>query len=292
MAWARLDDRWHDHPKVSAAGLEAAGLWTMCLTWAHANRRKAKRPGVVPRAVIARFAGAKATKLTKTLVEVGLFDVVDDGWKIHDFEEYLAKYDPKKAAEAGRRGAMSRWRSDDEPPPEPDGDPPYDEDGESSSDRQANRWRNDSEPMARADVGASARRNPDPKVLTGHQSPPVTEVTARGRDEGGPMANLISQVRAVRPFWSPAAISAAARRCAEIGRTYEATLAALLAVADDPATVTAGRVVADGPWWRPPTERTTRSTTDERVAQGLALAEQIEAMGQRPLLRALPAGAA
>jgi hypothetical protein len=103
MTWARLDDRWHDHPKVVEAGLEAAGLWVMCLTWAHANRRKSTTPGYVPATVVARFAGTKALKLSKRLCDVGLLDRADGGWLVHDFADYLPKYDSAKAAESGRK---------------------------------------------------------------------------------------------------------------------------------------------------------------------------------------------
>lgn len=125
MGWARLDDGWHDHPKVIAAGLEAAGLWAMCLTWAHKNRRTSKTPGVVPLAVVDRFAGRKARGLALRLEAVGMFDAkTDGGWPIHDFEHYLPKYDPEQASKAGRKGAASRWGN--EPPDEP----PYDRDSE------------------------------------------------------------------------------------------------------------------------------------------------------------------
>lgn len=171
MAWARLDDGWHDHPKVVAAGLEAAGLWTMCLTWAHKNRRKSPRPGFVPKEVVGRFAGGKAPRLSRRLAEVGLFDAADDGWMIHDFRKYLPKYDPQQAAEAGRRGAAARWGESPEEPP-PDDEPPYDRYGEPPP-------KPHSEPMARVDTPGSARRNPVPVPSGGHLGSSVTEVDAR-----------------------------------------------------------------------------------------------------------------
>ena len=162
MAWARLDDRWHDHPKVVEAGMEAAGLWVMCLTWANHNRRKSAAPGFVPAAVVARFAGSKASRLSKKLVAVRLFDPAEGGWMIHDFTVYLPKYDSAKAAEAGRAGAESRWGNHPDEPP-PDGEPPSNPDSKPPSDCQANGHRTGSEPMAtRADAAASARRNPVP----------------------------------------------------------------------------------------------------------------------------------
>jgi len=108
VAWARLDDRWHDHPKTVAAGLEAAGLWAMCLTWTHSTRRTSPNPGVVPDTVVRRFAGSKGPRLARRLHEIGLFDDhTPAGWPIHDFADYLPKYSSEQAAEAGRRGGQS-----------------------------------------------------------------------------------------------------------------------------------------------------------------------------------------
>ncbi len=33
MAWFRVDDGFHDHPKVDDLSLEAIGLWLLCATW-------------------------------------------------------------------------------------------------------------------------------------------------------------------------------------------------------------------------------------------------------------------
>lgn len=109
MSWARIDDRWHDHPKVVEAGLEAAGLWMMCLTWAHQARRTSPTPGVVPDAVVTRFAGSRAKKLAGTLHRVGLFDDrTDAGWPIHDFDDYLPRYDAEANRERGARGGKAK----------------------------------------------------------------------------------------------------------------------------------------------------------------------------------------
>lgn len=159
MSWARLDDRWHDHPKVIAAGLEAAGLWAMCLTWAYQSRRTSPTPGVIPDAVLTRFAGSKAKRLTNRLHTVGLFDDrTEDGWPIHDFVEYLPKYDSEQAKTAGAKGGKVSARkrtakqTASEPPPETEAD-------------------SEQTPSTRA----SARRNPIPIPLpttSGAEAPP------------------------------------------------------------------------------------------------------------------------
>jgi hypothetical protein len=279
-----LDDGWHDHPKVIAAGLDAAGLWTMCLTWAHANRRSAPTPGYVPRTVLARFAGSKASRLSKKLADVGLLDHAEGGWIVHDFADYLPKYDPAKAADAGKAGAEKRWGrgrprageglpADSEPPPDPYDEPPYEPLHEPPSKPDggslANRSRTDSKPMAtRADTAASARRNPDPVpdpvVPSGDSQPPVPEVDARDPNEAGEhlagqdaddLAALVAAVQAIRPRWTDHAVADAARRArTQRGATIADTRAALVAVAERADSTSPGRVLHDGPWWPgPPT---------------------------------------
>jgi hypothetical protein len=167
MAWARLDDGWHDHPKTVAAGPEAAGVWVMCLTWAHKARRTSPRPGFVPKEIVARFAGTRAKRVAERLVEVRYFDPTDGGWMVHDFAQYLPKYDPAKASENGKKGAEKRWPKGDAGPPDeppPDSEPPDDPASGLPSDRHANRQQTASQKMARAGTGGSARRNPVPVV--------------------------------------------------------------------------------------------------------------------------------
>lgn len=155
MGWARLDDGWHEHPKTVEAGLEAAGLWVMCLTWAHKHRRKSASPGVVPVSVIERFAGRKAARLSRRLADVGYFDdLTDAGWPIHDFDQFLPRYDPEQAAEAGRKGGKSK-RNGSKPLDEPLSEPPPGPLDEPLDGCDA----------THADASASACRNPVPKVL-------------------------------------------------------------------------------------------------------------------------------
>lgn len=160
MAWARLDDRFHEHWKVADAGLEAVGLWTMCLTWASQARRTSPTPGVVPDSVIARFAGAKAKRLVKQLHEVGLLDdKADGGWPIHDFDEYLPKYDADRNRQNGSRGGRARAAKQTA---KQTASEPLDKD-------EANR---EADSKQTSSMRASVRRNPVPTVPNGTDSEP------------------------------------------------------------------------------------------------------------------------
>ena len=135
MGWARIDDGFHDHPKVIGLSLEAVGLWTKCLTWA--RRHSTSPPGYIPDALPKTYAGRRAKIITGELVDAGLWDIFDGsgeltptllklspsklqrtpGWVIHDYEDYLSAAErtetasavSKSRSEAGRRGARARW---------------------------------------------------------------------------------------------------------------------------------------------------------------------------------------
>ena len=100
MSWARLDDNFHDHPKI--AGLEnrndALNVWVRLLTWCH----KQRTGGRVPSVIANKFGTAKALD---RLVAQGLFERTGDGFQFHDFADYA----PARLAlrrEAGRIGGL------------------------------------------------------------------------------------------------------------------------------------------------------------------------------------------
>lgn len=143
MGWARLDDSFHDHPKLIGLSLEALGLWTKCLTWAHRHHDSERAVGYLPEGLPTLFAGSRAAKLSAELVAHRLWDrsseesteaarrrngdstedarsthgSARDGWYIHGYADYLpaserpqTASDVRKArSEAGKRGAEARW---------------------------------------------------------------------------------------------------------------------------------------------------------------------------------------
>jgi hypothetical protein len=115
MGWARLDDGFHDHPKVDGLTLAAVGMYTLCLTWAHRHRRKALVPGHIPQSRVRRVGGRQSQALAAELCTAGLWESEEGlgGYVIHDFADYLPKErDPEERKEAGRKGAAKRWQAD------------------------------------------------------------------------------------------------------------------------------------------------------------------------------------
>lgn len=121
MGWARLDDGMHDHPKLIGLSLEALGLWTKCLTWAHRHHGGSLVLGHIPDGLPATFDARRGKRLAAELVEHHLWDVeeVVGGWLIHDYVDFLpASEKPESASEvskarseAGKRGARARWEA-------------------------------------------------------------------------------------------------------------------------------------------------------------------------------------
>lgn len=204
MAWGRMDDGFDDHPKVLALlehddGVTAVGLWTLTWTWAHRNtRKKGKVPGRVPAGLVRRFLGPGGKLIAGLLVEVGLWEVAEDGWQIHDFDEYLPDAETRAArSEAGKKGAAKRWASkrteaDDSEMPgakQPDGTLPSDDDNLPSASHEA-----DSKHIANdgsrahahrewAGVGSSASDRTS--VSVGQDQPPPSAAAAFGDGEPG-----------------------------------------------------------------------------------------------------------
>ncbi len=112
MNFAKLDDRYDDHRKIKRAWRQnraLVGLHAMAITycWRH------NTDGIVdiewleeklPRA-------AEREKLVGLLVELGLFDHVDEHtWRVHDYLDFQDSSEKRAArVSAGRKAAQTRW---------------------------------------------------------------------------------------------------------------------------------------------------------------------------------------
>jgi hypothetical protein len=128
MAWFKVDDAFHSHPKPKAAGRAAVGLWTVCGAYSSAY----KLDGFVPDTEITT---ASDRRLADKLVEVGLWHRAQDkcpcklttrrtgGWYFHDWSDFQPtaeeiEQDRKAARERQRKSRERRRMSQEEPPPE------------------------------------------------------------------------------------------------------------------------------------------------------------------------------
>lgn len=87
--WLKLDDNFHSHPKVLAAGRDARDLYVAGLAYA----AKHLTDGVIPEgavATLAVMAGAEVDgpAAAARLVEVGLWEEGAGGYQVHDYHDY------------------------------------------------------------------------------------------------------------------------------------------------------------------------------------------------------------
>jgi len=114
MPWFRLDDSFHSHPKVIAAGNEAIGLYVRCGTYAAEHLTD----GFIPEDIAVLYGASdtgsrrnpgtgKPETLAETLVRTKLWRRARAGWRMRDYLDYNPS---KKAVDNGRRANATRQR--------------------------------------------------------------------------------------------------------------------------------------------------------------------------------------
>lgn len=108
MAWYKVDDKLHSHPKARRAGLAAMGLWTL----AGSHCMDYLTDGIVENWFVESWPDGP--NLAARLVAVGMWDTHQDGFEFHDWEKYQPTADAVREtrnarAEAGKKGAEKRW---------------------------------------------------------------------------------------------------------------------------------------------------------------------------------------
>jgi len=114
VPWFRLDDSFHSHPKVIAAGNEAIGLYVRCGTYAAQH----STDGFIPEEIAVLYGAGKAgphrctrtgkpETLADTLVRAKLWRRARGGWRMPDYLDYNPS---KQAVDNGRRNAAERQR--------------------------------------------------------------------------------------------------------------------------------------------------------------------------------------
>ena len=160
MPWVKIDDGFPFHRKAILAGKDGRALYITALCWSSGQLTD----GVIDAAVVPMLCAisdvANVEATAKQLVKVGLWEIVDGDYVIHDYHDYNPDACKVKAirearAEAGRRGGIV-----------------------SGSKRQANTEANDKQ-----------KRTPSPSPFprekdlpTGADAPPVPSTFEQWRD--------------------------------------------------------------------------------------------------------------
>ena len=81
MAWFRLEDNFHQHPKVLAAGNAATGLWVRCGTWSSSY----STDGFIPLNIV-RTMGRRSE--IERALDARLWVPTDEGVLMPDYLDY------------------------------------------------------------------------------------------------------------------------------------------------------------------------------------------------------------
>lgn len=112
MPWARLDDHFHAHPRTLQVGLEANGLFARALSYC----AQYLTDGFVP----SEWADAQGgKKLTARLVDAGLFEQIEGGYRVKDYLDYNPSRAHVETERARERGKKARGKRAESPPGSP-----------------------------------------------------------------------------------------------------------------------------------------------------------------------------
>lgn len=108
MPWTRLDDGFHQHPKILALSDRAHRLFVDTLNWSVANLTDGQVPTYLPNVCLPHGTPRTREAAANELVDAGLWNVNGAGWVIHDFAEYQ---ETKEEVRARREKWSNRKRS-------------------------------------------------------------------------------------------------------------------------------------------------------------------------------------
>lgn len=108
MPWVRMDTQWPSNPKflqlVEDKKWKAISAYWAGLAWAGAQGQN----GYLPAYALPMIHATK--KETDELVAVGLWDMAQGGWDIHDWADYqMSTEETVKRSERARAAAQKRW---------------------------------------------------------------------------------------------------------------------------------------------------------------------------------------
>lgn len=104
MTWARIDDGLYDDPRVTAAGLDAMGLYVLAASY----MGRYNTDGAIDRARVKRLAGRRGAPLAARLVAAGLWEATGEGWQLIAWDGVLVPREEVARRSAGARVAGAK----------------------------------------------------------------------------------------------------------------------------------------------------------------------------------------
>jgi len=105
VAWFKVDDKFHSHPKTITVSLRALGLWVKAGSWCSDQLTD----GAVPTSAIKALGGS--LKDARELVASGLWDECETGFQFHDWLNMNPSRVAVEEERAKNAQRMAEWRS-------------------------------------------------------------------------------------------------------------------------------------------------------------------------------------
>lgn len=105
MPWFKVDDSFWGSPKVLSCSPSAVGLWTVAGSWA----AQQLTDGFIPEGVLGILRAKR--KQAMELVNSGLWEKVEGGYKFHDWADYQPSREKVQADRDAAKERMRRIRS-------------------------------------------------------------------------------------------------------------------------------------------------------------------------------------
>lgn len=102
MSWFRVDDGFHNHPKVIAAGTGAAGLFVRCGSYCAQHLTD----GHVPTGIAKLYGSAS---MIRALVDAAMWTPVPGGYLIHDYLDFNPSRADVEKERAAKSERQARW---------------------------------------------------------------------------------------------------------------------------------------------------------------------------------------
>lgn len=110
MSWVKIDDQFPTHPKVMRAGLEARALYVTALCYCAQHLTDGFVTVEVTPLLTAMSQISNGDDALKKLVEVGLFEVCEGGYLIHDYLIYNPSGDKIRSERRATAERQGRFR--------------------------------------------------------------------------------------------------------------------------------------------------------------------------------------
>ncbi|MFW8622498.1 hypothetical protein ACOI1A_00835 [Corynebacterium glutamicum] len=176
MAWFKVDDGFWSHPKVLLLSDSAVALWVKAGTYSCQHLTD----GEIPRQLL-RFLGTESA--ADELVESGLWNATDQGFRFHDWDDYQETSDAVKQRRDQARERQRKRRAERDKP----------KNGHASVTRDSQR----DTTVSHSEVSTPDPTRPDPTRPTNKES-----ASAREEDDEKPKARSKPRTR-IPADWSP-----------------------------------------------------------------------------------------